>query len=176
MLQALACPACGHRYRTRFAVPPMERTQSFDIILSPPVVMRPPLLSPALQTFAVSFAGSFGVVALAGGLLWLGWGLAAAPVQPEPTAVLTAMPTKAERVYRAMGAALSLYDVEQAAGGAGRVIRGSDPHILLLSYDYPPQSVRVSLNRDDVSSGDYHVQSVALYRGKTLLQRHIEQE
>ena len=174
MLQALICPACGHRYRTRFAAPPVERTQSFDIILSPPVVMRSPRVSPALRTFAVSFASSFGLVALAGGLLWAGWGLRAAPAQPHSAPAPAS--SKAERLYREIGAAMSLYDVEQAAGIKGRVIRSADPHTLLLSYEYPPQTVQVSLNRDDVSSGNYRVQSVALYRGKTLLQHHTEQE
>ena len=89
MLEALACPACGHRYRTRFAVPPIEQTQAFDIVLAPPVVMRPPLMSPALRTFALSFASSFGLVALVGGLLWLGWGLRAAPVRTRPAATLS---------------------------------------------------------------------------------------
>ena len=176
MLQALVCPVCGHRYRTRFAVPPVERTQAFDILLAPPVVMRPPLLSPALRTFMVSFASSFGLVALAGGLLWLGWGLRAAPVQPHPASMSTVSATKAEQLYGAVGLAMSLYDVEQVAGGQGRVIHTVDPRTLLLSYDYPPQTVRVSLNRDDISSGNYRVQSVALYRGKTLLQHHTEQE
>lgn len=174
MLEALACPACGHRYRTRFAVPPMERTQAFDIMLVPPVVARPPRVSPALRTFVLSFASSFGLVALVGGLLWLGWGLRASPAKPRPAAVQTR--TKAERLYSAIGTAMSLYDVEQAAGGAGRVVRSGDPYLLLLSYDFSHQTVRVSLSRSDVSSGDYRVQSVALYQGKTLLQHRAEQE
>ena len=174
MLEALACPACGHRYRTRFAVPPIEQTQAFDIVLAPPVVMRPPLVSPALRTFALSFASSFGLVALVGGLLWLGWGLRAAPVRPHPAAALSQ--TKAERLYGAIAPTMSLYDVEQAAGGAGRVIRSGDSHLLLLSYEFPPQSVQVSLDRADDTSGDYQVHSVELYRGRTLLRRHTEQE
>ncbi len=176
MLQALACPTCGHRYRTRFAVPPVERTQAFDLIVVPPVATRPPRLSPALRTFALSFASSFGLVALAGSLLWLGWGLRASPVQPQGTPAPAVAATKAERLYGAIATAMSLYDVEQAAGGAGRVVRNGDPHTLLLSYEYPPQTVRVSLNRTDITSGNYQVQSVALYRGKTLLQHHAEQE
>ncbi len=174
MLEALACPACGHRYRTRFAAPPVERTQAFDIMLVPPVVTRPPRVSPALRTFALSFASSFGLVALVGGLLWLGWGLRASPDKPHPAAVQTQ--TKAERLYRSVGTAMSLYDVEQAAGGAGHVIRTADPYMLRLSYDFSYQSVQVSLSRTDVSSGDYRVRSVALYQGKTLLQHRMEQE
>ena len=174
LLEAPACPACGHRYRTRFAAPPVERTQAFDIMLVPPVVERPPRVSPAVRTFVLSFASSFGLVALVGGLLWLGWGLRAAPVKPRPAA---AQPlTKAERLYGAIGPGMSLYDVEQAAGGAGRVIRSRDPYMLLLFYDLAHQSVLVSLNRSDVSSGDYRVRSVALYQGKTLLRHRAEQE
>lgn len=174
MLEALACPACGHRYRTRFAVPPVERTQAFDILLVPPVTARPARVSPALRTFAVSFASSFGLVALVGGLLWLGWGLRASPVRPRPAAVQTR--TKAERLYGAIGPGMSLYDVEQAAGGAGRVIRSRNPYVLLLFYDLAHQGVLVSLNRGDVSSGDYRVRSVALYQGRTLVQHRAEQE
>lgn len=174
MLEALACPACGHRYRTRFAVPPVERTQAFDILLVPPVLARPPRVSPALRTFVLSFASSFGLVALVGGLLWLGWGLRASPVRPRPGAVQAR--TKAERLYGAIGTAMSLYDVEHAAGGAGRVIRRGDPTLLVLCYDFSYQSVLVSLSRSDVSSDDYRVRSVALYQGKTLLQHRAEQE
>lgn len=175
MLEALACPACGHRYRTRFAAPPVERTQAFDIMLVPPVTARPQRVSPALRTFALSFASSFGLVALVGGLLWLGWGLRAAPVRPRP-AVLVQPQTQAQRLYGAIGTGMSLYDVEQAAGGAGRVIRSRDPYVLLMFYDLGHQGVLVSLDRADVSSGDYSVRSVALYQGKTLLQLRSEQE
>lgn len=174
MLEALACPACGHRYRTRFAAPAVERTQAFDIMLVPPVVVRPQRVSPALRTFVLSFASSFGLVALVGGLLWLGWGLRASPVRPRPAAVQAR--TKAERLYSAIGPGMSLYDVEQAAGGAGRVIRSRDPDVLLLFYDLAHQGVLVSLNRADVSSGDYRVRSVALYQGKTLVHQRAEQE
>ena len=176
MLEALACPACGHRYRTRFAAPPVEQTQAFDIMLAPPVVMRRPLLSPALRTFALSFASSFGLVALAGGLLWLGWGLRAAPARLRPAAASARPQAKAEHLYGAIWPAMSLYDVEQAAGGTGRVVRSGGPLTLLLSYDFPPQSVRVSLIRTDLSSGDYRVHAVALYRGRTLLQHRVAQE
>lgn len=176
MLEALACPTCGHRYRTRFAVPPIERTQAFDIMLVPPVAIRRPLLSPALQTFALSFASSFGLVALAGGLLWLGWGLRAAPATVRPAAAAAKSQPMAEHLFGKISPAMSLYDVEQAAGGSGRVLRSGNPLTLLLFYDFPPQSVRVSLIRSDLSSANYRVQSVALYRGKTLLQHRMDQE
>ncbi len=175
MLEALACPACGHRYRTRFAAPPVERTQAFDIMLTPPVVTHPPRVSPALRTFTLSFASSFGLVALVGGLLWLGWGLRAAPAKLHPAAIVQTQ-TKAERLYGAIGTGMSLYDVEQAAGGAGRVIHSGDPNKLMLCYDFSSQCVLVFLNRSDVSSGDYRVQSVALYQGRILLQHRTEQE
>ncbi len=175
MLEALVCPACGHRYRTRFAAPPVERTQAFDIMLAPPVIMRPPAVSPALRSFALSFASSFGLVALIGGLLWLGLGLGASPARPRPAAVQPQQ-TKAERLYGAIETAMSLYDVEEAAGGAGRVIRSGNPDRLLLSYDFPSESVQVSLARTDVSSGDYRVQAVALYRGNVLLRHRADQE
>ncbi len=176
MLEALLCPACGHRYRTRFAVPPLEQTQAFDIVLVPPVRTRPPRVSSAMKTFVTAFASSFGLVALAGGLLWVGWGLEK-PVfsQPGMTASAAApQASRAERLYAAVGISMSLYDLDQAAGGTGRVIHGSDLHTLLLSYDYADQSVQVALDRTDVTSDDYRVRSVALYQGRTLLQRHAE--
>ena len=80
------------------------------------------------------------------------------------------------RLYQTIGPAMSLYELDQAAGGTGRVIQASDPHLLLLSYDYPSRSVRVSLSRDDVTSGDYRVQDVSLYEGHTLLQRQTASE
>lgn len=66
---------------------------------------------------------------------------------------------------------MPLSDVEQTAGGLGRVSRSSTPHVLLLSYDYPGQSVRVSLSRRNVSA-EYRVRSVSLYQGNVLLRRH----
>lgn len=176
MLDALTCPACGHRYRTRFEVPAIQKTQAFDIVLRPPVLIRSPRVSPAVRTFVLAFASSFGLVALAGGLLWLGWGLHTAPAKPHLTAAAQLPMTKAERLYAAIDMAMSLYDLDQAAGRTGRIIRVSDPHMLLLSYDYPGQSVHVSLDRTDVTSGNYRVRSVALYQGRALLQRHAEQE
>ena len=174
MLDALLCPACGHHYRTRFAAP-VERTQAFDILLTPPVAVRKRRVSPALRTFALAFTSSFALVALAGVLLWAGLGLRQpVPAKPQLAASAPPAPSRAERLYRAIGISMSLYDVAEAAGSTGRVVRGSDPHMLLLAYDYPTQTVHVALGRDDVSSDNYRVRSVELYRGRTLLQRHAE--
>lgn len=173
MLDALLCPACGHQYRTRFAAP-LQRTQAFDILLVPPVAVRR-RISPALRTFGLAFASSFAVVALAGCLLWAGLNLRL-PVLAKPQGAASSLPeaSRAERLYGAIGISMSLYDVAEAAGGTGRVVRGNDPHTLLLAYDYPTQTVHVALSRDDVASDNYRVRSVELYRGRTLLQRHAE--
>ena len=175
MLEALLCPACGHHYRTRFAAP-VERTQAFDILLVPPVAVRKRRVSPALRTFGLAFASSFALVALSGALLWAGLSLRQ-PILAKPRMTASAaLPaaSRAERLYGAIGISMSLYELAEAAGGTGRVVRGSDPHMLLLSYDYPNQSVHVALGRDDVSSDNYRVRSVALYQGRTLLQHHAE--
>ena len=66
---------------------------------------------------------------------------------------------------------MSLYDLDKAAGGMGRVVPTRDPHVLLLFYQYPPQTVHVLLARTDLAGADYQVQAVALYQGKVLLQR-----
>ena len=71
---------------------------------------------------------------------------------------------------------MSLYDLDRIAGGTGRIIRTSDPHVMLLSYDYPHQTVHVLLSRTDVVSGDYEVQATALYQGKVLIQRQVESD
>ena len=176
LLEALLCPACGHRYRTRFAAL-AERTQAFDILLVPPVTAaRKRWVSPALRTFGLAFASSFLAVALVGGLLWTGLALRQPPPAKPRLIAASALPaaSRAERLYKAIGISMSLYDVAEAAGGTGRVVRGSDPYTLLLAYDYPTQSVHVALGRDDVSSDNYRVLSVELYRGRTLLQRHAE--
>ena len=175
MLEALLCPACGHHYRTRFAAP-VERTQAFDILLVPPVAARRRRVSPALRTFGLAFASSFALVALSGALLWAGLSLRQPILAKQQMTASAALPaaSRAERLYGAIGISMSLYELAEAAGGTGRVVRGSDPHTLLLSYDYPTQSVHVALSRDDVSSDNYRVRSVALYQGRTLLQRHAE--
>jgi len=175
MLEALHCAACGHRYRTRFAAP-LERTQAFDILLVPPVKARKRRVSPVVRTFGLAFASSFLLVALVGGLLWAGLGLRQSILAKPRTIAAAALPaaSRAERLYGAIGISMSLYDVAEAAGGTGRVVRGSDPHMLLLAYDYPTQSVHVVLGRDDISSDNYRVRLVELYHGRTLLQRHAE--
>lgn len=171
MLEALLCPACGHRYRTRFAAP--ERTQAFDLFLVPPVTAKRRHVSPALRTFGLAFASSFALVALAGGLLWAGLDLRQ-PAPPRPhlaTPAVVPAANRAGHLYGAIQLSMSLYDLAQAAGSTGQVRRNNDPHILLLAYDYPVQSVHVMLTRTDVTSDNYQVRSVALYQGRTLLCR-----
>ena len=175
MLQALSCPACGHRFRTRFVEPPVEKTEAFTLMVTPPVVLRPPRRAGAARTFRLAFVGSFLLVALVGGLVCLGWSIrqpAAAVLLRPAASPPPASASPALHLYQAIKPAMSLYDLDKTAGGMGRVVRASDPHVLLLSYDYPPQSVHVSLSRTDLASADYQVQAVSLYQGKTLLQRH----
>lgn len=176
MLQALSCPVCGHRFRTRFVEPPVEKTEAFTLMVTPPVVVRPPRRVGPVRAFRLAFLGSFLLVALVGGLVCLIWSLrqpaAALPLRPAAAAPVS----PALHLYRAIKPAMSLYDLDKAAGGPGRVVRASDPHVLLLSYDYPHQSVHVSLSRTDLASGDYQVQAVSLYQGKLLLQRHASAE
>ncbi len=181
-LQTTECGQCGHQFRTRFQ-DPMDRTQAFDAVLMPraprrtvrrvptPVRTRPS----ALVTFGLAFLGSFSLVALLGVGAWLALGLGQ-PVTLAPTkpAVLaSAVPGirsgDARILYDQITLSMSLYDLDQTAGGLGRVMHSSDPHTLLLSYDYPEQSVRVSLYRTDLASDDYRIQAVALYRGRQLL-------
>lgn len=174
MLEASLCNACGHQYRTRF-VAPVGRTQAFDILLVPPVAARKRRVSPALRTFGLAFVSSFLLVALGGSFLWAVLSLRQPiPVKPQTAALALPAASRAERLYGAIRTSMSLYDVAEAAGGTGRVVRANDPHLLLLAYDYPTQTVHVALSRTDVSSDNYRVQSVELYRGRTLLQRHAE--
>lgn len=194
-LHASECGACGHQFRTRFAEP-VERTQAFDAVMLP----RPPA-SPAhpplprrrgVSPFVLAFLGSFCLVAVVGLAAWLAWSFlpgsaprsaAAAPgSSPGPSAGAPLASSyagarrsgRAEYLYERIGISMSLYDVDQAAGGMGRVAHSSDPHVLLLSYDYPDQSVRVSLFRGDLTGDDYRVQAVALYHGNVLLHRHVD--
>ena len=177
MLQAFVCNTCGHRFRTRFVEPRIERTEAFTLMAVPPVALRPPRRPGAARTFRLAFWGGFLAVALAGALFWLVWKVEQPPA-PAPVSAPVSVPrvSRAVRLYRTIGPAMSLYDLDEAAGGTGRVIRVSDPHMLLLSYDYPDQSVRVSLSRLDVTGGDYQVQAVSLYQGNTLLERHAAME
>ena len=194
MLHATECAACGHRFRTRFEAP-VERTEAFDALMLP----RPPAppAHPAaprrrgLSAFAQAFLGSFCLVAIIGMAAWLALSFSQGAVRPAPAVLAPAAapaassPTpssfsgtprrgRAEYLYERIETGMSLYDVDQAAGGMGRVARSSDPHVLLLSYDYPDQSVRVSLYRGDLAGADYRVQAVALYHGNTLLHRHAD--
>ncbi len=177
MLQALSCPVCGHRFRTRFVEPPVERTEAFTLMVAPPVVVRPSHRVGSARTFRLAFVGSFLLVALVGGLICLGWSIRQpAALSLRPAASPSASTSPALHLYQAIKPAMSLYDLDKAAGGMGRVVRASNPHVLLLSYDYPHQSVHVSLSRTDLASGDYQVQAVSLYQGKVLLQRHVGAE
>lgn len=185
MLQAPSCSICGHRFRTRFVEPPVEKTEAFTLMVTPPVAVRPPPRNGASRTFRLAFLGSFLFVALAGGLLYLAWS-ARQPagllrVTPVSSALRPAPVSPALHLYEAIKPMMSLYDLDKTAGGMGRVVRVSDPYVLLLSYDYPashqfpPQSVHVSLSRADLVSGDYQVQAVSLYQGK-VLERHAGAE
>lgn len=200
-LHASECGACGHQFRTRFAEP-VERTEAFDAHVLPraPASAAPPPLPhrPGLSPFVLAFLGSFCLVATAGLMAWLAWNLslgpAAQPAAPgslagsapgSATGSAVGVPLtsfaaggrrsgRAEALYERIEISMSLYDVDQAAGGMGRVARSSNPHVLLLSYDYPDQSVRVSLFRGDLTGDDYRVQAVALYHGNVLLHRHAD--
>lgn len=187
-LQETQCGQCGHQFRTKFQ-DPMDRTQAFDAVLLPhaahatvrpistPVPMPVRIYPSALATFGLAFLGSFSLVALLGLGAWLGLGLgkpvALAPTKPAALASTSSgvRSGDARDLYDQVALSMSLFDLDQVAGGLGRVIRSPDPHTLLLSYDYPEQSVRVSLYRVDSSSDDYRVQAVALYRGRQLLHR-----
>ena len=187
-LQETECGECGHQFRTKFQ-DPMDRTQAFDAVLLPraphttvrpistPVPMPVRVHPSAFATFGLAFLGSFSLVALLGLGAWLGLGLGK-PVTLAPTKPASLASTSprvrsgdARDLYDQVTLSMSLFDLDQVAGGLGRIIRSSDPHILLLSYDYPEQSVRVSLYSVDPSGDDYRVQAVALYRGRQLLHR-----
>jgi len=191
-LHVSECGACGHRFRTRFEEP-VERTEAFDAVMLP----RPPAVHPpaprrqGASPFVLAFLGSFCLVAVAGLAAWLAWsfslGLGPRPLAATgssagssaraPLASFDAGARsrgRAEDLYARIEISMSLYDVDQAAGGMGRLARSSDPHVLLLSYDYPDQSVRVSLFRSDLTGDDYRVQAVALYHGNVLLHRHTD--
>ena len=177
MLQASSCSVCGHRFRTRFVEPPVEKTEAYTLMVAPTVLVSPPRRAGnAARTFRLAFLGSFLFVALAGGLFCLAWSSRqsadALPAAPAVPASYLASASPATHLYQAIKPMMSLYDLDKAAGGMGRVVRASAPHVLLLSYDYPHQSVHVSLSRSDLTSGDYQVQAVSLYQGNVLLQRH----
>ena len=132
------------------------------------------------RAFRLAFVSAFLLVALVAGLLCLVWN-ARPQVSPSapPQAASSrsaASATPAAHLYEAIQPTMSLYDLDKTAGGMGRVIRASDPHWLLLSYDYPHQSVRVSLSRTNLADADYQVQAVSLYQGTTLVERHAGAE
>ena len=185
-ISAAFCADCGHRFRTRFvkpaAAPPPSAGLETDAVRTMMVSggaagsLRPVRGRRVVRRV---FLGSLFAAGLTGVLLWAGW-KAAGPAAPH-VAVRSVRPLRAaapvtagqaEHLYGAIATAMSLYDLEETAGGQGRVVPGTDPHVLLLSYEYPNRSVRVLLNRADVTSDDYRVQTVSLYAGKTLLQRH----
>ena len=199
-LHTTECGSCGHRFRTRFAQP-TERTEAFDAVVLPrPPAANPPMhpsVYPPMPRrwtappFVMAFLGSFCLVATVGIAAWIAWGFSQGPSPqpapslhpsvsapaggPLPAAYSGARRTgRAEDLYERIGIAMSLYDVDQAAGGMGRLAHSSDPHVLLLSYDYPDQSVRVSLYRGDLTGDDYRVQAIALYHGNVLLHRHTD--
>lgn len=183
-LQTAECGQCGHRFRTTFQ-DPMDRTQAFDAVLLPRAPRRTVRRVPApvraypsaFVTFGLAFLGSFSLVALLGVGAWLALGLGK-PVTlapAKPAVLASAMPGirsgDARNLYDQVTLSMSLYDLDQTAGSLGRVLHSSDPHTLLLSYDYAEQSVHVSLYRVNAATDDYRVQAVALYRGRQLLHR-----
>lgn len=182
-LQALQCLDCGHQFRTRFQEPE-NRTQAFDAIMLP----RPPVLTPPARraarpaagfAFALAFLGSFCLVATIGILAWFAWNVTQENARfHSPSVTYAGAPhiARAEDLYDRITLSMSLYDLDQTAGSLGRITRSSDTHTLLLSYDFPDQSVRVSLYRSDPTVDDYRVQAVALYHGNTLLHRHADDE
>lgn len=202
-LHTSECSACGHQFRTRFAEP-VERTEAFDAVMLPrppaPAAYPQAPRRPGVSPFVLAFLGSFCLVAVAGLAAWLAWSVSqgftpragtttpaaarssspgsltrASGNTPSASSYTVTHPTgRAEDLYERIEISMSLYDVDQAAGGMGRLARSSNPHVLLLSYDYPDQSVRVSLFRNDLTSTDYRVQAVALYHGNTLLHRHTD--
>jgi len=189
-LQAMECLNCGHQFRTRFAEP-TNRTEAFDAMMlpHPPAAavpprpqlypVRRPRKASAHSAFTLAFAASFCLVAVVGLVIWLMFSLdrgSAITLSHIPSATFagTLQTGRAEDLYERIGISMSLYDLDQAAGGMGRIIHSDSPHALLLSYDFPDQSVRVSLYRSDITSDDYRVEAVALYHGNTLLHRHAD--
>jgi hypothetical protein len=181
VLQAENCTGCGHQFRTQFDAP-ANRTQAFDAVMLPrlPVLpVQPVRRAQPLKTFSAAFSVSFVLVIVVGIAAWFFWGTAPtvlSPVVPPAVYASTRVPLRAEDLYERITISMSLYDLDQAAGSTGRIIHTSHPHSLILSYDFPGQSVRVSLSRTDPTINDYRVQAVALYRGSTLLQHHADDD
>ncbi|MGI4791372.1 MAG: hypothetical protein ACRYFS_21295 [Janthinobacterium lividum] len=173
-LKAALCSNCGHQFRTHFEET-VERTQAVEFVLLPQAEAQLSRRPSATRTFHLAFLSSFVLVACAGGLFWLLWSAKHSPAKSRPMpAVPVTLPDQALHLYNRIGMAMSLYDLDQAAGGTGRVIHRPDPSTLLLSYDYPKQRVQVFLVRTDMTGTDYRVQAVALYQGKTLLFKHTD--
>ncbi len=182
-LKAAQCLDCGHQFRTRFQEPE-DRTQAFDAVMLPrppvslaPVSPRRNYRSETAFAFSLAFLGSFCLVAIVGILAWLAWNVSQTADAPRPRPAVYAAEAqsgRAEDLYERIGISMSLYDLAQVAGNMGRVVHSSDRHILILSYDFSDQSVRVSLYRSDIAGQDYRVQAVALYHGNTLLHRHAD--
>ena len=177
-LQAPECLDCGHQFRTRFAAPE-DRTQAFDAVLLP----RPPekLVAPVRRrqpsppAFLFAFVAAFCLVAVLGTVVWLAWNFnqEGRPTQARPAPPRAAPQIgQADDLYDRVQISMSLYDLDETAGGMGRVIHTRDPHVLLLTYAFPGQTVHVLMTRSDLSSSDYRVEAVALYHGRTLVQRH----
>lgn len=177
-LQVSECLDCGHQFRTHFEAPD-DRTQAFDAVLLP----RPPenftapvrRRQPPPPTFLFAFVGSFCLVAILGVIMWLVWNLnqearptlpSSAPLRGEAQAI------RADDLYGRVQLSMSLYDLDQIAGNMGHVIRTSNPYVMLLTYNFSGQTVHVLMMRRDLSGNDYRVEAVALYHGKTLVQRH----
>ena len=178
LLRVELCPACGHLYRTRFVEPPVERTEAFEILLVPPVTLRPPRRTRTVRAVRLAISIVVLLATVTAGLLWLGRSPGQATVTQRFAAAPVSVPVndQAKHLYNTIELAMSLYQLDKTAGGTGRVIRVADPHTLLLAYDYPKQSVHVSLSRPDLSGGNYQVQAVALYQGKALLFHHAQIE
>ena len=173
-------------------LPRLPTTGAYPPGAQPLGAYPPRVFRPRVSPFVLAFLGSFCLVAVVGLGAWLALNVNQSLTQrpdtetrpylagpssagrPVPTYTATRPTGRAEDLYERIEISMSLYDVDQAAGGMGRLARSFDPHVLLLSYDYADQSVRVSLFRSDLSGTDYRVQAVALYRGNTLLHRHTD--
>jgi len=173
-------------------LPRLPTTGAYPPGAQPLGAYPPRVFRQRVSPFVLAFLGSFCLVAVVGLGAWLAWNVNQSLTQrpdtetrpylagpssagrPVPTYTATRPTGRAEDLYERIEISMSLYDVDQAAGGMGRLARSFDPHVLLLSYDYADQSVRVSLFRSDLSGTDYRVQAVALYRGNTLLHRHTD--
>ena len=167
VLHAQDCAACGHQFRTRFAEP-TDRTEAFDALLLPrppavPVHSFPlPRRQASASSFTQAFWGAFCLVAAVGLAVWLAWGWSQQAATPSSHAARPALrasgrafsftPPKgfsgpaltggAEDLYGRISLAMSLYDVDQAAGGMGRLVRSADPHVCSCPMTLPIRQAR----------------------------------